>query len=47
MVSGNPNIRNVSERGYQIERFASKILESEGFEIISEPENEKQRQKKT
>lgn len=45
MVSGNPNIRNVSERGYQIERFASKILESEGFKIISQPENEKQRLK--
>lgn len=39
MVSGNPNLRNVSERGYQIEQFASKILESEGFKIISEPEN--------
>jgi len=46
MPSGNPNLRNVSERGYQIERFASKILELEGFKIISEPENEKQRLKK-
>ena len=45
MPSGNLNLRNVSERGYQIERFASKILESEGFKIISEPENEKQRLK--
>lgn len=41
MPSGNPNLRNVSEKGYQIERFASKILESEGFKIISQPENEK------
>ena len=41
MVSGNPNIRNDSQEGYDAEILAVKILEKNGFEIIYAPELEK------
>jgi len=43
MVSGNPNIRNDSQKGYDAEILAVKILEKNGFEIIYAPELEKRK----
>jgi len=39
MVTLNSKNKNISQRGYDAERFARKILENEGFDIIYDPEN--------
>jgi len=38
MTSGNPNLRNDSKRGYEIELLAGDLLKSNGYEILYDPE---------
>lgn len=39
MTTLNSKNKNISQRGYNAERFARKILENDGFEIIYDSEN--------
>lgn len=42
MTVGNFDLPSLSHAAYEIEGFASKILQSEGYRIISQPYNERQ-----
>ncbi len=41
MVSGNPNLRNDSAKGYDVELLAGEFLKTNGYEVLYDPERMK------